>query len=49
MSKAEPGSTKVAFVGIGVMGRSMAGHLLAAGYDVAPIRMMLDLLAARQT
>jgi 3-hydroxyisobutyrate dehydrogenase len=30
----EPTSTTVAFVGTGVMGASMAGHLLAAGYRV---------------
>lgn len=28
-------SMKVGFVGLGVMGRPMAGHLLAAGFDVA--------------
>jgi len=27
-----PGTTRVAWVGTGVMGQSMAGHLLAAGY-----------------
>ena len=30
--KVEPGKTQVGFIGIGVMGRSMAGHLLDAGY-----------------
>lgn len=29
-----PGSTKVAFIGTGVMGCSMCGHLMDAGYDV---------------
>jgi 3-hydroxyisobutyrate dehydrogenase len=29
-----PGSSTVGFVGTGVMGRSMAGHLLDAGYDL---------------
>lgn len=28
------GTTTVGFIGTGVMGRSMAGHLLAAGYEV---------------
>jgi 3-hydroxyisobutyrate dehydrogenase len=28
------GVTRVAFIGLGTMGRPMAGHLLAAGYDV---------------
>lgn len=27
-----PGNTKIGFIGTGVMGKSMAGHLLAAGY-----------------
>lgn len=27
-----PASTRIAFIGTGVMGKSMAGHLLAAGY-----------------
>ena len=26
--------TSIAFIGTGVMGRSMAGHLLAAGHEV---------------
>jgi 3-hydroxyisobutyrate dehydrogenase len=30
----QPGKTKVGFVGLGVMGKSMAGHILAAGYDL---------------
>lgn len=30
--------TKVAFIGLGVMGRPMAGHLLRAGIDVATYR-----------
>lgn len=29
-----PGQTKVGWIGTGVMGQSMAGHLLAAGYSV---------------
>lgn len=29
-----PGSTKVGFIGTGVMGRSMCGHLIARGYSV---------------
>lgn len=28
----EPGNTTVGWIGIGVMGRSMLGHLLAKGY-----------------
>ena len=30
----EPGSTTIGFVGLGNMGRPMAGHLVAAGYEV---------------
>lgn len=29
-----PAVTKIGWVGVGVMGKSMAGHLLKAGYDV---------------
>ncbi len=29
-----PGRTRLGWIGTGVMGRSMCGHLLAAGYDV---------------
>ena len=32
--KIEPGKTRVGFIGLGVMGKSMAGHLLKAGYEV---------------
>jgi 3-hydroxyisobutyrate dehydrogenase len=28
-------ATRIAFIGLGVMGQPMAGHLLAAGYDLA--------------
>ncbi|MFM7132342.1 MAG: NAD(P)-dependent oxidoreductase, partial [bacterium] len=28
-----PGKTKIGWIGTGVMGRSMVGHLMAAGYD----------------
>lgn len=31
---AEPGKTKIGWIGTGVMGKSMAGHLLSAGYKV---------------
>lgn len=31
---ATPGNTIVGFIGLGVMGRSMAGHLLKAGYEL---------------
>ncbi len=31
----EPQNTRIGFIGIGVMGKSMAGHLLAGGYKVA--------------
>jgi 3-hydroxyisobutyrate dehydrogenase len=30
----KPGQTKVGFIGTGVMGKSMAGHILAAGYEL---------------
>ena len=30
----EPGKTSVGFIGLGVMGHSMAGHILTAGYDL---------------
>lgn len=30
-----PGKTKIGWIGTGVMGNSMAGHLLAKGFDVA--------------
>ena len=29
-----PGETRIGWIGTGVMGRSMCGHLIAAGYDV---------------
>ena len=29
-----PGIAQIGFIGIGVMGKSMAGHLMAAGYDL---------------
>jgi len=32
--KIESGKTSVGFIGLGVMGKSMAGHLLKAGYEV---------------
>lgn len=31
--KCEPGKTKIGWIGIGVMGRSMCGHLMAKGYQ----------------
>eukprot|EP01113_Clastostelium_recurvatum_P035076 TRINITY_DN4840_c0_g1_i3.p1 TRINITY_DN4840_c0_g1~~TRINITY_DN4840_c0_g1_i3.p1 ORF type:complete len:330 (+),score=85.22 TRINITY_DN4840_c0_g1_i3:41-1030(+) len=34
LSVAKPGVTKVGFIGTGVMGRSMCGHLIKAGYEV---------------
>ena len=34
MKSVAPGSATIAFVGTGVMGRPMAGHVLDAGYDV---------------
>lgn len=34
MSEASPGTTRVGWIGTGVMGASMAGHLRAAGYDL---------------
>ena len=30
----EPEKTSVGFIGLGVMGKSMAGHILKAGYEV---------------
>jgi 3-hydroxyisobutyrate dehydrogenase len=33
--RAEPGVTRVGWIGTGVMGASMCGHLLDAGYDVS--------------
>lgn len=32
--RVEPGTTTIGFVGLGNMGRPMAGHLVAAGYEV---------------
>ena len=32
--KTAPGKTIVGFVGLGVMGQSMAGHILNAGYEL---------------
>jgi 3-hydroxyisobutyrate dehydrogenase-like beta-hydroxyacid dehydrogenase len=32
---AAPGRTRVGFVGLGIMGSSMCGHLMAAGYQTA--------------
>jgi len=32
---ASPGSTRIGFIGIGVMGVSMAGHLIKAGYKLS--------------
>jgi 3-hydroxyisobutyrate dehydrogenase len=32
--RAKPGATKLGWIGTGVMGKSMAGHLLSAGYEV---------------
>jgi 3-hydroxyisobutyrate dehydrogenase len=32
LSKAEPGRTRVGWIGTGVMGRSMCGHVMAKGY-----------------
>jgi 3-hydroxyisobutyrate dehydrogenase len=34
MTTLSPGVTKIGFIGTGVMGKSMAGHLKAAGYEV---------------
>lgn len=34
LATAKPGDTRVGFLGTGVMGHSMAGHLLKAGYSV---------------
>jgi 3-hydroxyisobutyrate dehydrogenase len=32
LSKAEPGKTRIGWIGTGVMGKSMCGHLIAKGY-----------------
>src|SRR5580700_7770005 len=32
VSKAEPGKTRIGWIGTGVMGRSMCGHLVSKGY-----------------
>ncbi len=32
--KVSPDSTRIGWIGTGVMGRSMCGHLLDAGYEV---------------
>jgi len=34
-ARAQPGVTRIGWIGTGVMGASMCGHLLDAGYDVA--------------
>ncbi|MCH3942375.1 MAG: NAD(P)-dependent oxidoreductase [Atopobiaceae bacterium] len=34
MTKVAPGRTKVAFIGTGIMGSAIAGHILDAGYDL---------------
>lgn len=34
MFRVEPGKTRIGWIGTGVMGQSMAGHLLSAGYPV---------------
>jgi 3-hydroxyisobutyrate dehydrogenase len=41
----KPGSTKVGWIGTGVMGTSMCGHLLAAGYEVMVYNRSLSKLA----
>ncbi len=33
VTKAEPGKTRIGFIGTGVMGRSMCGHLITKGYQ----------------
>src|SRR5437899_549497 len=33
-SKCIPGKTRMGWIGTGVMGRSMCGHLLSAGYQI---------------
>jgi 3-hydroxyisobutyrate dehydrogenase len=35
LSRAEPGKTRIGWIGTGVMGSSMCGHLLAKGYSLA--------------
>jgi 3-hydroxyisobutyrate dehydrogenase len=33
LAKAQPGKTRIGWIGIGVMGRSMCGHLIKTGYS----------------
>jgi 3-hydroxyisobutyrate dehydrogenase len=35
MNSSNPSPARVGFIGLGIMGRSMAGHLLAAGHPLA--------------
>jgi 3-hydroxyisobutyrate dehydrogenase-like beta-hydroxyacid dehydrogenase len=47
---AAPGKTRIGFVGTGIMGSSMCGHLLAAGYETAVFtrtRAKADALVAK--
>ena len=41
----KPGSTKVGWIGTGVMGTSMCGHLMAAGYEATVFNRSLAKLA----
>ena len=39
-------NTRVAFIGLGIMGQSMAGHLLDAGYPLSVYNRSADKMAA---
>lgn len=46
LSRAVPGATRIGWIGTGVMGASMCGHLLAKGYDVTLTTRTRDRAAA---
>ncbi len=43
---ASPHKPKVAFIGLGIMGQSMAGHLLAAGHPLSVYNRSPEKMAA---
>ncbi|MCA9139690.1 MAG: NAD(P)-dependent oxidoreductase [Planctomycetales bacterium] len=42
MTQIEPGKTRIGWIGTGVMGRSMCGHLIDAGYDATVFNRSTD-------